>query len=439
MSHKRHEKHENKGKGLVPRLRFPEFRDAGEWQERPLSKFIDRLEAGVSVNSSDRPATVHEKGILKTSAVTDGIFDPMENKVVADAGEKCRLKEPVVKNTIIISRMNTPALVGANAYIKEDYENLFLPDRLWAAKPKADTSMQFIAYILGSGKGRAALSELATGTSGSMKNIAKANVLELPVVTPGPKEQQKIADCLSSLDVLIAAHTEKLDALKTHKKGLMQRLFPREGETVPCLRFPEFRDTGEWTTHKLAEIAEFHKGKGISKADIKPNGKQPCIRYGELYTIYGELIENVISKTDLSLDNLFLSNVGDVIIPSSGETKVDIATAACVAHKNIALGSDLNVIRSNQNGVFLSYYLNGPLKLEIAKVAQGDTVVHLYKSNLEKLGLAVPLPEEQLKIADFLSSLDALIVEHTEKFDALKTHKKGLMQHVFPNPEAVGA
>jgi len=202
---------------------------------------------------------------------------------------------------------------------------------------------------------------------------------------------------------------------------------------VPRLRFPEFRGAGEWTTHKLAEIAEFHKGKGISKADIKPNGKQPCIRYGELYTIYGELIKDVISRTDLPPDNLFLSNVGDVIIPSSGETKIDIATAACVAHENIALGSDLNVVRSNQNGVFLSYYLNGALKLEIAKVAQGDTVVHLYKSNLEKLGLAVPLPEEQQKIADCLSSLDALIAAQADKIDALKTHKKGLMQQLFPH------
>jgi len=204
-------------------------------------------------------------------------------------------------------------------------------------------------------------------------------------------------------------------------------------ELVPKLRFPEFHDAGEWKENRLEEIAELYKGKGISKADISPNGAQPCIRYGELYTVYGEVINDVISNTDLTPENLFLSNSGDVIIPSSGETKIDIATAACVVQENIALGGDINVIRSKQNGIFLSYYLNGAFKYEIAKVAQGDTVVHLYKNNLESLDLALPpLPEEQQKIADCLSSLDQLIAAHTKKFEALQSYKKCLMQNLFP-------
>lgn len=206
---------------------------------------------------------------------------------------------------------------------------------------------------------------------------------------------------------------------------------PTKKGLVPALRFPEFRDAGEWEK-KLADIADFYKGKGISKADIQPNGNQPCIRYGELYTIYGELIDNVISKTDMLPNELFLSHTGDVVIPSSGETKIDIATAACVMRKNVALGSDLNVIRSKQNGVFLSYYLNGALKFEIAKVAQGDTVAHLYKSNLEKLDLAIPPQNEQQKIADCLSSIDDLIAAQTQKLASLKAHKKSLMQQLFP-------
>ena len=201
---------------------------------------------------------------------------------------------------------------------------------------------------------------------------------------------------------------------------------------VPRLRFPEFREAGEWQENQLTEIASLHKGKGISKADIKATGSQPCIRYGELYTVYGDVISDVFSKTDVPSDDLFMSREGDVIIPSSGETKIDIATAACVLQDNIALGSDLNVIRSEQNGVFLSYYLNGSLKHEIAKVAQGDTVVHLYKSNLEALKVAIPRMKEQQKIADCLSSLDALITAQADKIDALKTHKKGLMQQLFP-------
>ncbi|MEZ0169505.1 restriction endonuclease subunit S [Microvirga sp. TS319] len=209
-----------------PRLRFPEFRGARQWEEKPLSEFVSSLDAGVSVNSGDRPATSGEIGVLKTSAVTNGVFKPQENKVVFEQADIDRVKEPVQGNTIIISRMNTPALVGANAYVKTGLENIFLPDRLWAAKPKSSTSMPFLSLILGSDKGRAALSKLAKGSSGSMKNITKPDVLALLIMAPPLPEQQRIADCLTSLDALIAVESQKLDTLKTHKKGLMQQLFP---------------------------------------------------------------------------------------------------------------------------------------------------------------------------------------------------------------------
>ena len=215
-----------------PRLRFPEFQNVEDWEESPLSKFILSLDAGVSVNSGDRPAGKTEFGVLKTSAVTSGIFEPNENKVVFKEGEQYRLKEAVRGGTIIISRMNTPSLVGANAYVESNYENIFLPDRLWAAKPRQGVSMRFLAFILGSAQGRTALSKLAKGSSGSMKNITKPEVLAFSVMAPSPAEQQRIASCLSSLDDLITAETQKLDTLKTHKKGLMQQLFPSPDEAA---------------------------------------------------------------------------------------------------------------------------------------------------------------------------------------------------------------
>src|SRR5690606_649385 len=183
-------------------------------------------DAGVSVNSGDRPANKSEFGILKTSAVTNGVFEPEENKVVFAESELSRLKEPVNAGTIIISRMNTPALVGANAYIESSHENLFLPYRLWAAKPRKGVSIRFLSIILGSEKGRAALSKLAKGSSGSMKNITKPEVLSLSVVAPSRAEQERIASCLSSLDTIITSETQKRGTLKSHKKGLMQQLCP---------------------------------------------------------------------------------------------------------------------------------------------------------------------------------------------------------------------
>ena len=207
---------------------------------------------------------------------------------------------------------------------------------------------------------------------------------------------------------------------------------PEKKPLVPALRFPEFREAGEWNQKTLDDVAVFFKGKGISKSDIDSQGEMLCIRYGELYTIYGEVITTVFSKTKLPASELFLSQKYDVLIPSSGETKIDIAKASCILFNDIALGGDLNVLRPNENGVFLSYMLNGVCKREIAKKAQGDTVVHLYSSQLKLLDILVPKEQEQQKIADCLSSIDDLITAQTQKLAALKAHKKGLMQQLFP-------
>lgn len=201
---------------------------------------------------------------------------------------------------------------------------------------------------------------------------------------------------------------------------------------IPRLRFPEFESDGEWKKKLLGDVASFSKGKGISKSDISVKGTISCIRYGQLYTTYNETITDVISKTNLPIDNLIFSEKNDVIIPSSGETQEDIATASCVINSGIALGGDINIIRSDINGVFLSYYLNNAKKQDIAKLAQGISVVHLYSSQLEKLEIEVPKPKEQQKIANCLSSLDNLIGAANVKLEVLKAHKKGLLQQLFP-------
>ncbi|DAB29093.1 MAG TPA: hypothetical protein CFH84_11405 [Sulfurimonas sp. UBA12504] len=193
---------------------------------------------------------------------------------------------------------------------------------------------------------------------------------------------------------------------------------------------------GEWEEKKLGDIAGFFKGKNISKSDINEQALTPCIRYGELYTHYQETIREIFSKTNLPVSQLVFSKKNDVLIPSSGETKIDIATASCVMLDNIALGGDINIIRSNQNGIFMSYYLNSAKKMDIAKIAQGDTVVHLYSSQLQQLDILFPSLQEQQKIADCLSSLDGLISAQSKKVELLKEHKKGLMQQLFPSSEA---
>ena len=200
-----------------------------------------------------------------------------------------------------------------------------------------------------------------------------------------------------------------------------------ENKVVPKLRFREFNDY--WNNYLLGNIAEFLKGKGISKSELDDDGKTECIRYGELYVYYNELIDEVKSKTNL--ENTVLSKANDVIIPASGETQLDIATCSCVLRSGIALGGDLNIIRTKNNGLFLSYYLNSKKKFDIARLSQGSSVVHIYASQLKKLNLNLPSLIEQKKVASFLSAVDEKLKQLTKKKELSEDYKKGIMQKIF--------
>ena len=197
---------------------------------------------------------------------------------------------------------------------------------------------------------------------------------------------------------------------------------------VPNLRFPEF--TGEWKKERLDEIAELSKGIGISKEQLSSNGN-PCILYGELYTKYkSEIISEVISKTNIEKNKLKHSKQNDVIIPCSGETAVDIAVARCVPFDNVLLGGDLNIIRLHKyDGAFMAYQLNSKRKIEIAKLAQGVSVVHLYGENLKSINTFNPSLQEQQKIVRLLSLLDERIKVQNKIIEKLKSLIKGIAQH----------
>lgn len=199
---------------------------------------------------------------------------------------------------------------------------------------------------------------------------------------------------------------------------------------VPALRFPEF--TEEWQGEQLHEIAELSKGTGISKEQLSENGT-PCILYGELYTKYkSEIISKVISKTDIEESKLKHSKQNDVIIPCSGETAIDIAVARCVPFDNVLLGGDLNVIRLHKyDGAFMAYQLNGKRKTDIAKLAQGVSVVHLYGENLKSIKTYNPSLQEQQKIVKLLSMLDERLEVQNKIIDKLETLIKGIRHKVF--------
>ena len=203
---------------------------------------------------------------------------------------------------------------------------------------------------------------------------------------------------------------------------------------VPHLRFPEF--SGEWKETKLEKIAEITKGSGISKDQLSEHGS-PCILYGELYTKYkSEIINEVYSRTELDSSLLVKSKANDVIIPCSGETAIDISTARCVPFNNILLGGDLNIIRlKNNDGGFFAYQLNGTRKKDIARVAQGVSVVHLYGENLKHIRVYHPAIEEQKKITRLLSLIDERIATQNKIIEKLQSLIKGLNDHILKNIE----
>ncbi len=414
--------------GKVPQIRFKGFEE--EWEDAKVSDFVLSLDAGVSVNSGERTANSTEFGILKTSAVTNGVFKAAENKVVLTESEQSRLKESVSGGTIIISRMNTPALVGANAYVESSHENLFLPDRLWAAKPREGTSMRFLAAILGSDKGRDTLSKLAKGTSGSMKNITKPDVLAVSVMAPSPSEQTQVGEYFRELDSLIGLHQRKHDKLVTLKKTMLQKMFPQPGTTTPEIRFKGF--LGDWKAEKLGKLGTFSKGYGYSKSDLSASGT-PIVLYGRLYVNY----QNEISEVDTfaaEKKGMVKSLGKEVIVPASGETAEDIARASAILTEGIILGGDLNIIYPSKdlNSSFLALTLsNGKPQRDLAKRAQGKTVVHVRQPDLESIGISFPELTEQQKIASYFRTLDSLIAQHATQLQKLQQIKSACLARMF--------
>ncbi len=411
-------------RALVPRLRFPEFRQEPAW-------IASRLGSLATI--------VKGKGVSKADIKSDGALPAIRyaelytiyGEVIREVVSRTNLD---AENLVLSERDDV--LIPASGETKADIATAAcLPIARVALGSdlnviRSSLHGPFFSYYLNGSK-RADIARVAQGDT--VAHLYPTQLQKVVVHYPKRAEQQKIADCLGSLDDLIAAERRKLAALRDHKQGLMQQLFPREGETRPRLRFPEFQGAGDWEVCAVGNIAKIFKGKGVAKADIVAGGLTPCIRYAELYTTYGEVITDIKSYTDVSVSALVLSETEDVIIPASGETKADIATCACVASAGVALGSDLNVLRSKVDGRFLSYYLNGVKRPELAKVAQGDTVAHLYQAQISQLTVAIPTDaKEQRVIADCLSTIDGQISVKVAKLNALRTHKHGLMQQLFP-------
>lgn len=204
-------------------------------------------------------------------------------------------------------------------------------------------------------------------------------------------------------------------------------------QNVPELRFPEF--DGEWKAKCFSEIFEFLSGKNIKQNEASPNFDTPCVRYGELYHLYNEVIREVINKTNLPHHELLFSKGNEILLPSAGEDPMDIGSASALIIENVAIGRTINILRpKNENvysQIYSAYYINFMLRKKISTLARGSSISNVYNSDLKKLFLVCPHFPEQQKIASFLSVVDEKIALLEKKKALLEDYKKGVMQKLF--------
>jgi len=399
----------------VPKLRFPEFE--GEWHLELIGAILERVGDAVQV---DPEAIYREIGVRSHGR---GVFhkDEVTGRSLGD-----KRVFHVVPNAFVLNIVF--AWEQAVAMTTDSEKGFIASHRFPMFIEKSGKSyLPFVRELFLRKRGKYLLELASPGGAGRNKTLGQQEFLKLKTNIPKRDEQKKIAAFLGAVDKKLVALKAKRDLLTDYKRGVMQQVFSQQ------LRFK--RDDGSefpnWEDKRLGEVATFSKGKGISKADISNDGVLPCIRYGELYTLYSEVIEEVASRTDIAADELSLSQANDVIVPASGEDRLDMARACCVMHSGVALGGDLNVLRSEMSGVFLAYYLSNAKRKEIARFAQGNSIVHLYGTQLKIMFISVPHPDEQKKIADFLSALDAKIDAIAAQIAQMKAFKKGLLQQMF--------
>lgn len=412
-------------KTLLPKLRFPEFREAEGWEEKPLGEFMTESRMPGSKGNVAKKITVKLWG--------NGVFE---------------------KNDAIQGSINTQYFrrkAGQFIYSKLDFLNQafgIIPTSLDDFESTVDLPCFDFAdglnpvFLLEYVKRKDFYEKLGETADGSRKarRIHAETFLSFPIALPSPVEQQKITDCLSSLDELIAAQARKVDALKTHKKGLMQQLFPREGETQPRLRFPEFQGATAWTMEKLENLAK--RGSGHTPSKSVPEYYGGGVKWVSLADSK-RLDAGLISETETNISELGIKNSSAVLHPAGTvliSRDAGVGKSAVMAVPMAVSQHFIVWVCDNQKlcNWFL-YYLLQFMKPIFERIATGSTIKTIGLPLFKELSIAVPSVSEQQRIADCLTSLDSLITAATQELETLKTHKKGLMQQLFPSAEALEA
>lgn len=433
---------------LVPKLRFPEFKSEKEWEENIV-----------------RDVVLYENGKAHEQDISDkGKYVVVNSKFISSDGEVRKFSNSAFclanKNDVLMVLSDVPNGKAIAKCFLVDKENYYTVNQRICKLTPTSVNSEILFYLLNRNPFFLAFDDGVKQT-----NLRNEDVLNCPIILPpNPTEQQKIADCLSSLDDLITAENQKLVELKAHKKGLMQNLFPNSpncdssdemmtmikdknhspsknhsSDNVPKLRFKEFEISGEWKRKTILDLAVDGFSNGVFNDPGKVGYGYKLINVADMYT------DIPIDEENLSLIGIsqseFLKNkveYGDIFFTRSSLVE------AGIAQSNIYLGSSDDVtfdghlvrLRPNKSIVdpkFLHYLLKtNSIRSQLIAKGKRATMTTIGQSDIATTNLTLPIIEEQQKITDCLSSLDDLITAQSQKIEALKEHKKGLMQGLFP-------
>lgn len=392
------------------------------WIDGKVQDVVASLESGVSVNGQDRERFPGEKAVLKVSAVSYGTFDPSACKVVT-AEELDRAKVTPKSGQIIISRSNTEALVGASAYIENDHPNLFLPDKLWQTVPKPDANMKWLSYVLSSEWARYTLSNLSTGTSGSMKNITKQELLTLSIKIPPSQEQSKIAQILSTWDKAITT-TEQLLANSQHQKLALKHQLLTGKKRLPA-------HTSNW---KLVEFKDL-------LAESRTPGTTGDISKKLTVKLYGQ---GVIAKNEKRAGSestkYFRRKAGQFIY-----SKLDFLNGAfgIIPEELDGFESTLDLPAFDfESHVDPDWFINFVSRPEfyaahLGLANGGRKARRVNPKDLLKLQVPIPDYTEQRDIALVLTAADKTVEAHRKTLEVFRSQKKALMQQLLTGKRRV--
>lgn len=408
---------------LVPKLRFPEFRGAEVWADEVVGDLLEESRTPSPLNDPARRITVrlHLQGVEHREHRGTESADSTNN-FRRKAGQFIYGKQNIHKGAFGIVPGHLDGFETSQDLPCFDFKKRCVP--------------QWFYFHL-SREGVYCPLELRMTGTGS-KRLNEKTFLSLAIAAPTHAEQQKIAECLSSVDEVIAAQARKVDALKTHKKGLMQQLFPHEGETQPRLRFPEFQKDGEWAEKKLEDLAK--RGSGHTPSKSHPEYYNGGIKWVSLADSK-RLDNGLISETAIEISEEGIQNSSAVLHPQgtvfisrdAGIGKSAVMSEPMAVSQHFIAWSCKPRLLSN----WFLYHLLQNAKPHFERAATGSTIKTIGLQFFIDLAVRIPALAEQQRIAECLNSLDTLISVETQKIEALKLHKNGLMQQLFPTLEGL--